>query len=68
MLRLKKKFVTDDNGRKVAVQLDMKDYQKLQEYLEDLEDARELIRAERTATGFTPLKEWKRELKVEGRI
>ena len=51
---LKPKFVTDDNGKKTSVILNMKEYKTLLEYLEDLEDANDLLKAERKATGFVP--------------
>ncbi len=67
MLRLKEKYVTDGNGRKTAVVLEMRDYRRLRGYLEDLEDARDLIRAEKTATKFISWEEMKRRLKASGK-
>ena len=37
---MKTQFVTDDHGKKVAVILPIKNYQKMIEELEDLEDVR----------------------------
>jgi PHD/YefM family antitoxin component YafN of YafNO toxin-antitoxin module len=37
---MKTQFVTDDHGKKLAVILPIKDYQKMLEELEDLEDVR----------------------------
>lgn len=37
---MKTQFVTDDHGKKLAVILPLKDYQKMIEELEDLEDIR----------------------------
>jgi len=37
---MKTQFVTDDNGKKLAVILPIKDYQKMVEELEELEDIR----------------------------
>lgn len=37
---MKTQFVTDDNGKKLAVILAIKDYEKLMEELEELEDIR----------------------------
>ena len=51
---LKPKFVTDANGKKTSVILNIKEYKNLLEYLEDLEDANDLLKAEREATGFVP--------------
>jgi hypothetical protein len=49
---LKPQFVTDVKGKKTSVILNISDYQNLLEYLEDLEDAHDLLKAEREATGF----------------
>jgi hypothetical protein len=37
---MKTQYITDDQGKKVAVILPIKDYQKIIEELEDLEDIR----------------------------
>ncbi len=37
---MKTQFVTDDHGKKLAVILPIKDYEKIMEDLEDLEDVR----------------------------
>ena len=37
---MKTQFVTDDHGKKVAVILPIKDYQKMIEDIEDIEDVR----------------------------
>ena len=66
MVQLKEKYVTDGNGRKTAVVLDMRDYKKLLDYMDDLEDAADLVRAEKTAKKFISWKELKRRLKAEG--
>lgn len=68
MVQLKEQYVTDCNGRKTAVVLDMRDYKKLMDYMEDLEDAADLVRAEKTAKKFISWKELKGRLKVEGRL
>jgi len=51
---LKPKFITDEKGKKTSVVIDLRDYKNLMDYLEDLEDARYLLKAEREATGFIP--------------
>ena len=63
MTQLKEKYVTDHQGRKVAVMLEIKQYQKLQEYLEDLQDALDLKGAKATAKKFIPFEEMRRRLK-----
>ncbi len=64
MVQVKEKYVTDGNGRKVAVQLDLKEYRKLREYLEDLQDALDLKRAKATARKFISFEELGRRLKA----
>jgi len=51
---IKPRFITDEKGRKTSIILNIADYQNLLDYLEDLEDARDLLRAEREATEFVP--------------
>ncbi|OGB90224.1 hypothetical protein A2625_02725 [candidate division WOR-1 bacterium RIFCSPHIGHO2_01_FULL_53_15] len=41
----KEKFLVDEKGRKIAVMLDAKGYEKLMAHLEDLEDSLELKKA-----------------------
>jgi len=51
---LKPRFITDEKGRKTSIILKITGDENLLEYLEDLEDARDLLRAEREAAGFIP--------------
>ena len=60
------KYITDENGKKTAVIIDIKDYDDLLSYIEDMEDANELLKAEATADGFTRLKDFEKELIEEG--
>ena len=51
MLQSKERFIVDENGRRIGVLLDIEDYQRLLEELEELEairayDAAKLSRAE----------------------
>jgi hypothetical protein len=48
---MKTQFVTDDHGKKLAVILPMKDYQKMVEELEDIEDVRLYDEAKKNDTG-----------------
>ena len=48
-----KQFVTDENGVRVAVVLDIKEYEELLEELEDLQAVREYEEAK--ASGETPV-------------
>lgn len=49
-------YVTDENGHKKGVVLKISDFERMQEEIEDLEDALELEKARKDATGF---KKWK---------
>ena len=48
---MKTQFVTDDNGKKLAVILPMKNYQKMIADLEDQEDVRLYDEAKKSDTG-----------------
>ena len=52
MLNIKPRYLIDEAGRKTGALLSMKDYRRLMQRLEDMEDALDLDRAVRTATGF----------------
>lgn len=51
---IKPKYVIDEKGNKKAVVLSLKEYNNFIEMIEDLEDANDLLNAEREATSFTP--------------
>jgi hypothetical protein len=55
----KPQYLVDAKGRKTAVVMDFKEYQHLTESVEDLEDALDLLRAEKKATGFTPYEKFR---------
>ncbi len=48
---MKTQFVTDDHGKKLAVILSMKEYQKIVEELEELDDVRAYDEAKKNDTG-----------------
>ena len=52
--KAKPKYLIDGKGNKKAVVLDIKEYKSIMELIEDLEDANDLLRAEREATSFIP--------------
>ena len=56
----KHKFLIDEKGRKKAVVLDLKEYKNILEMMEDLEDANDLLSAEREATAFTPYEKFRK--------
>ena len=64
--RNKLKFITE-NGKPLAVVLDLQDYRELLERLEDLEDAIELQQAVKNAEGFTTLEDFEKELALQGK-
>jgi hypothetical protein len=56
-------YVTDKQGKKKSVVLKVTDFKRMQEELEDIEDALELEKASNDATGF---KTWKDFIKEVG--
>ena len=58
---IKAKYLIDEKGNKKAVVMDIKDYQNLIEFIENLEDARDLLKAEKKATSFTPYEKFRKE-------
>ena len=64
----KAKYLMDENGKKRAVLLDIKEYQQFLRRLEELEDALSLDEAVRTAQSFRDYREIRAELKREGRL
>jgi hypothetical protein len=64
MIALKNvEYVTDGKGHKKSVVLRVTDFERMREEIEDLEDALELEKARKDATGF---KKWKDFLKEAG--
>jgi len=53
-------YLTDEKGQKKSVVLKVTDFERIQEEIEELEDALELEKARKDATGF---KKWKDFLK-----
>ncbi|GBE01604.1 hypothetical protein BMS3Abin08_01036 [bacterium BMS3Abin08] len=51
---IKPKYLVDEKGNKKAVVLNIKEYKNTMEVIEDLEDANDLLKAEREATSFIP--------------
>lgn len=67
-LAIKTKFITDGKGNRRQVVLDIKDYRKMTETIEDMQDAYELLKAEREAKEFIPYEKFRQKLIKEGRI
>ena len=68
MLNIKPKYLVNNNGRKTAVVLSMKEYRLLIEHLEDLEDILEMDAAVKTEIESRPYQEIRAELKEEGKL
>lgn len=56
----KPKYLIDEKGNKKAVVIDIKKYKSIIEYVEDLEDSNDLLKAEREATSFIPYDDFRR--------
>lgn len=68
MLKVHEKYVVDERGRKTAVVLNVREYRRLLERLEDLEDALNLDEAKRASTGSRPYDEVRSEMKQGERL
>ena len=68
MLRIHGKKVVDKRGKEIAVQLDIQEFQELEEYFEYMEDSLELTEAIKSAEGFRRWEEFLEELKVKSKI
>lgn len=55
-------YVTDEKGNKKSVVLKISDFERIQEEIEDLEDALELEKARKNATGFKIWKDFLKEI------
>jgi len=58
---MKTQFVTDDHGNKLAVILPIKDYQKMLEELEELEDIKLYDQVKARKEGTIPFNEYLRK-------
>lgn len=57
---VKPKYLVDEKGHKKAIILSLKEYKAITELIEDLEDANDLLRAEREATSFIPYNKFRK--------
>lgn len=62
------KYLVDSRGRKKAVLLNIKEYSRLLNRLEELQDTLDLDEAARNAQGFREYREIREELLKEGRL
>jgi hypothetical protein len=60
-LEARPKYIVDEKGKKKGVLLSLKDYQRIAEAVEDLEDTIDLLRAEREAISFTPYEKFRKK-------
>lgn len=56
-------YLTDEKGHKKSVVLKVTDFERIREEIEDLEDALELEKARKDATGFKKWKDFLKEVK-----
>lgn len=61
-------YLINEKGQKKSVVLSLRDYLKLLEYLENLEDAIDLKKAKESARGFIDFKLLRAKLKRQKRI
>ena len=58
-------YVTDKKGQKKSVVLKVTDFERMQDEIEDLEDALELEKARKDATGFKKWKDFLKEVEAK---
>ena len=68
MIKVREKYVIDERGRKTAVVLDVREYRRLMEHLEAMEDALDLDEARRVSSGSRPYEEVRSEFKQRERV
>ena len=61
-------YLVDSKGKKKSVLMPIKSYQKLIDYIEDLEDSLALKKAKATAKSFVSFEDLTKRLKAQGRI
>ena len=65
---LQKQYVTNEFGTKIAVQLDIRSFQQLEEYIELLEDRIDLELAMKGSPDLTNWDDFVKELREEGKL
>ena len=65
---LQKQYVTNESGTKIAVQLDIRSFQQLEEYIELLEDRIDLELAMKESPDLTNWDDFVKELRKEGKL
>ena len=65
---LQKQYVTNESGNKIAVQLDIRSFQQLEEYIELPEDRIDLEVAMKGSPDITSWDDFVKELREEGKL
>lgn len=68
MLNINPQYLVDDNGKKTAALLSIKEYRLLIQRLEDLEDILEIDAAVRTKTDFRDYRDVQTDMIKEGKL
>jgi len=58
-------YITDEKGNKKSVVLNVNDFERIQDEIEDLEDALELEKARKDATGFKKWNDFVKEVEAK---
>jgi hypothetical protein len=58
--KINPEYIVNTKGNKRAVILSLKEYENILASIEDLEDANDLLKAEREATSFMPYDEFRK--------
>lgn len=58
---LKPEYIINKKGKKKSVIIGLKEYENILELIEDLEDANDLLRAEKEAISFTPYENFRKK-------
>lgn len=58
---IKPRYIVDEKGRKTDVLINLDEYEHLIELIEDLEDAKDLLKAELETKDFTPYEEFRQK-------
>ncbi len=67
-MTIQAEYLVDEKGQKKSVVLSIRDYLRLWEYLEEMEDAMDLKKAKESARGFIDFEVFTSKLKKQRRI
>ena len=63
-----KQYIIDDAGRRRAVIIELEEFYKLMEYIEEMEDALELRKAVEGGGEFVDLRDFMKRMQTEGKL